>query len=267
MQLETFFSARLFDLLGAAESIEIDRYGIEQVNDCGEDAGGNPVLRCEGDDESEWQFSDQDVKVRHHDGSCVAMTAPGDWDAGGDPSEVTLTFTMSRPIELQDVTGHLYSELAVAAIQIAEDDDLDEMDDQVAGVYSVLVRRRIPDADKATAALDAFHSSVGVSSLDDFVFYVFNPVTGLVLEEAEGSESYTKGHLARDVEWKSDELPVFFSVRVEAIGDDGSLSDLGQVVTAAGSEEEASRKAHAELWDSRLDAASCSPRYETKRLH
>lgn len=98
---EMFFKASLFDLLNVAEIIVIDDYEIEQVNDCGADASGNPVIRCECDEDNEWYFTDQEVRVWSADGGCVATTATTD---RSEPCDVSFTFIMRRPIALSDIT-------------------------------------------------------------------------------------------------------------------------------------------------------------------
>lgn len=258
--MDLFFKASLFDLLNVAETIVIDGHEIDQVNDCGEDDNGNPVLRCEIDEGVEWYFADQEVKVRHDDGDCVATTAAADRSV---PYAVSITFTVSRPIELRDITDSAYTKLAIAAIPVSI--ELEPEDDQVAAVYSVMVKKSLSLQDRASAALDVFHSNVPVGCLDDFEFYVFEPTTGVVLDEADDNEAYTKGHLGRDLERIAVELPEIYTVRVEAVGAH-ETADLGMVTVAAASRLDADAKALDHLWDSRLDAASCSPRYETERL-
>lgn len=158
-----------------------------------------------------------------------------------------------------------YTDLAIAAIPVVNVDDLDEDDGHVPAVYSVMVKRELSPSDKASAALDVFHSKCGISVLDDFEFYVFDPETGLVLGEGEDHESYSMTSYGRDVERIADVLPGIYSIRIEAVGAH-EAADLGLVTVAASDEQEANGKALAALWDARLDSASCSPRYETERL-
>lgn len=264
--MELFFRANLFDLLNVAQTIEIDGYEIDQVNDCGVDASGNPVLRCECDADNEWHFADQEVKVRYDDGGCVATTAAGDWDGA---FEAKLTFAMSRPIALHDITDSAYTELAIAAIPLVEDADLEPEDDHVAAVYSVMVRKSLSVHDRASAALDVFHGNVAVGTLDDFEFYVFEPATGIVLEEADDNEIYTKEGLGRDLQRISDELPEIYTVQIEAVNDHDAhdAMPLGRVTVAAASRLDADAKALTIIWGAHhLGALPCSPRYETKRL-
>lgn len=158
-----------------------------------------------------------------------------------------------------------YACVAIAAIPVVDMDDLDEDDKHVPGVYSVMVKRELSPSDRASAALDVFHSECGISVLDDFEFYVFDPETGLVLEEGENHDSYSMTGYGRDVERIADELPGIYSIRIEAVGAH-ETADLGLVTVAASSEQEANGKTLTALWDARLDSASCSPRHETKRL-
>lgn len=97
------FHTTLFRLLNAnTTKIVVDGYEIETVQDCGVDASGAPVLRCECDDDNDWYFADQDVVV-NDEGRCAALTAMGDWGAGDEPLEATLEFLVARPITAADL--------------------------------------------------------------------------------------------------------------------------------------------------------------------
>ncbi len=259
--VKPFFRARLFDLIRAADSVVIDGCEIERIDYI--DAGANPVFRCECDDDNEWSFADQDVKVS--DGECHAEATTDDPDSDEPPRQVALTFAMRRPIELGDVNDALYAEVFIAAVPLVENEDLEEEDQDVPGVYSVVVPKILSIPDRASAALDFFHNSCAVGVLDDFLFCAYDPVTGIVMEESDGNESYSKTHLGRDFTVVTDELSDVFSVQVEAV-EGREICDLGTVRVVANSKEEANERALAALWDSRLDAASCSPRYTTKLL-
>ncbi len=50
----------------------------------------------------------------------------------------------------------------------------DAEDAEVPGVYLVEVDAEIPEADRASAALDAFHGGLAVGTLDDFAFRTFD---------------------------------------------------------------------------------------------
>lgn len=52
-----------------------------------------------------------------------------------------------------------------------------------------------------------------------------------------------------------------YLVTIVAVGDDGSRSSLGSVEVVAADDDEARNKALDELWDNRLDAASCTPAF------
>lgn len=100
-----------------------------------------------------------------------------------------------------------YQKLAIAVIAIVNNELLEVEDREVPGVYSVSVPKLLNDETMARVALDGFHESEAVGCLDDFVFRVFDPETLKVLEEASDSESYTMGHLARDVQKVPDLVP------------------------------------------------------------
>lgn len=159
-----------------------------------------------------------------------------------------------------------YIDVAVAAIQVVKKKHLDAEDRHVSAVYSVMVQKGLSDSSMASAALDVFHSECAVSVLDDFEFYVFDPRTGLVLSEDADHESYSKTHLGRDCEHIADKLPKIYSVTVEAIGGDKTVIQLGTVIVATDKKRDANLKALNALWDSRLDSASSSARYQNERL-
>lgn len=70
---------------------------------------------------------------------------------------------------------------------------LDPEDTAVAGVYQVTVPNDVRDEQAASIALDAFHESVAISTLDDFDISVFDLETGMSLDEDEDTESYING--------------------------------------------------------------------------
>ena len=55
-------------------------------------------------------------------------------------------------------------------------------------------------------------------------------------------------------------------VWVRARGDDGSISNLGHVDLEADTLDEAFSEAYNELWDTRLDSASCTAQYDYEWL-
>jgi len=79
--------------------------------------------------------------------------------------------------------------LTVHAEQIS--DTVDEEDIEVAGDHEVEVPGDLSDDKAASAALDIFHSSVAVSCLDDFEFYVYDGDE--MLAEDPEHESYSYG--------------------------------------------------------------------------
>lgn len=95
------FKATLFNLINAANIVEVDGYEIETASMIG-GANGDPIMRCTCDDDNEWHFADQEVTVRN--GICTVMTAPGDWDTGCEPFEASLEFRVHRSIGPGDVT-------------------------------------------------------------------------------------------------------------------------------------------------------------------
>lgn len=158
--------------------------------------------------------------------------------------------------------------LHIAAIAITNDLN-DVEDEQVSGVYQVLVQKGLSSATMASAALDRFHSDCPVGVLDDFAFHVYDPITGRVLEEDEASESYANTALATDFERIGDALPGIYSVKIDAVDAEvGStrlrLPDLhvGTVLIAGDSKEDAQSKALHLLWVPRTDGRT-TPRYET----
>lgn len=91
------------------------------------------------------------------------------------------------------VTQALFQKLTGRAIEITElepvvveihakGDFVDANDAEVAGVYVLEIDPSVPTSMIAGYALDAFHSTVPVKSLDDFEFTVV--MNGVVLQEA-----------------------------------------------------------------------------------
>lgn len=155
-----------------------------------------------------------------------------------------------------------FRQVAVAALNTIPKADLNPYDDHVPAVYSVMVQKGLTDALMASVALDVLHSTCPIKCLDDFEFVVFESDSGQILFEDETQERYANTGLGRDLQRISDSLPSFYSVNVNAIGDDADVSELGSVQLAANNQKEAITKAHSLLWDARLDSASCSPDYE-----
>lgn len=232
-EIQTFFWANLFDLFETADKVVINGYEIESIQDIGEDESGAPLMRCEVSDDIEWNFKDQRVKVRHHDGGCVAITAGGEEEGGDD--QVEIEFMMERALEEDDVLFARYRELNIAVIPAS--DKFDPEDEGVAGIYSVWVHKCLSPEDQASAALDAFHESVQVSVLDDFSFWVFDPETRLVMLEGD-AESYTMGSHAKSVLMIYHEVrDGIFSVRAHKALQDGSEAVIGTVLVFAHNED------------------------------
>jgi len=159
-----------------------------------------------------------------------------------------------------------YTALAVAAVNLITKPKLEEEDRHVPGVYSVMVPKGLSDKTMASVALDAFHSECPVSDLDDFAFVVFDPISCKVLDEDENHESYSKDHLARNLQRIGDRLPRFYSVTVEAVGSDKTVAQVGTVQLAENNKDKARERALSLLWESRLDAAGCVPKVQVEAM-
>ncbi len=61
---------------------------------------------------------------------------------------------------------------------------------EIPGVYEILVNEDVPEEDRPTAALDIFHTKIGIKVLDDFAFTVHDR-KGRPIPEKDGAESYT----------------------------------------------------------------------------
>lgn len=82
------------------------------------------------------------------------------------------------------------------------EDELDDEDSGVVGVYEVALHEAVPPEGRANAALDGFHSSVPVANLDDFEFIVREGpgAEASVIEEADDIDSMTLGTFVTGVE-------------------------------------------------------------------
>jgi len=147
-----------------------------------------------------------------------------------------------------------YIEVAIAAINTVAKTKLDEEDRTVPGVYNVLVPKGLSDKTMASIALDAFHEECAVGELDNFEFYVLDPATHRVLEEDEDHESYTKGHLARNLQLICDQAPNVYSASVVALHPDKSEHPVGRVTVVAVNLDVASERALKLLWNSTLSS-------------
>lgn len=152
-----------------------------------------------------------------------------------------------------------YIEVAVAAVPGVTPAELNEEDRLVPGVYSVMVQKHLLPARMAAAALDRFHSTVPVGELEDFSFFVFDPQSGLVLEEDPAREGYADTDLAKDCLRIGDEPPQMFSVQVSAVCQNGEAQVLGTVAVAAPDPVVAHRLGFEALWAADLADRGCYP--------
>lgn len=133
------------------------------------------------------------------------------------------------------------------------DTALDGEDRAVPGVYVIYVHKDVPLARRPDAALDVFHSSVPVSTLDDFAFDVIDPQTGLVLDRSAEGEDY---ELAQQGEYGYQKEPQPFEVAtVTVLGVRSNCEPAIEVATArlAGYDwPDIQQKAIALLWPERL---------------
>ncbi len=97
-------NGRLHDFLRAADLVTIDGYLIEDVQDHETDASGNLVLRCACDEDNEFFFIDQDVRLTAF-GELFAMTAPGYPSGEDEQVEVHCALQMVRQMRVEDVVG------------------------------------------------------------------------------------------------------------------------------------------------------------------
>ncbi len=159
-----------------------------------------------------------------------------------------------------------YIALAIAAVNLVSKPNVAAEDLHVPGVYSVAVPKGLSEKTMASVALDAFHSECPVSNLEDFAFAVFDPISCKVLDEDENHESYSKGHLARNLQRIGDRLPRFYSVTVEAVGSDKTVAQVSTVQLAENNKAKARERALSLLWESRLDAAGCVPKVQVEAM-
>lgn len=117
-KVQTFFRASLFDLFETADKVVIDGYEIETMQDIGKNENGDPIMRCEVSDDEEWNFKNQEVKVSHQNGRCVAMAAESEAD---EPFEVEIDFVMERKIEEGDLAGVASRESRIESTSSAND--------------------------------------------------------------------------------------------------------------------------------------------------
>jgi hypothetical protein len=158
-----------------------------------------------------------------------------------------------------------YIEMHILAKPIILIDERVNEDTDIPGIYIIHVAKGLKLPSTASAALDAFHSNVPVGSLEDFEFTVFDPSTGMVIEEDPDHESYSKTHLAKCGDKLSDKLPELFEVIIQASNEEEIIS-IGKTTVVANDEDDANRKALHIHWDDRLDTTGHSPIFNTRAL-
>lgn len=159
-----------------------------------------------------------------------------------------------------------YIEVTLAAVNNCSKRRLEYEDRHVPGVYSVMVPKGLSDSTMASVALDAFHEECAVSMLDDFEFYVFDPHSQKVLTEDGSQESYTNGHLARDLQRIGDRPPRFYSVSVDVVKADKSVVHVGAVLLAEQNKRSAGDRALRLLWEPWLGADGCKTKIQVEPL-
>lgn len=107
--------------------------------------------------------------------------------------------------------------LSLVAIPLVKKKMLNIEDREVPGLYRVFVSKDLWLDLAASVVLDAFHSTYAVHVLDDFVFYVFQPETGLVLSENEDYASYSNSDTGVAIEQVGEKLPRIYAVTGESL--------------------------------------------------
>lgn len=158
------------------------------------------------------------------------------------------------------------TEIAVAAINRVARNDLDQEDRHAPGVYWLEVPKAAPPALKAAIALDVFHCSRPIGTLDDFAFIVFDPKTGLVMDQGDDYDAYANSHQGHNFQRISDRLPHLYSVSIAVTGKEGAGTTLGSITVVADNKSKAIDSAHALLWNAKLDSAGFTPRHVANRL-
>lgn len=102
-------------------------------------------------------------------------------------------------------------ELRVMVILQPNIDKPDEEDEAIPGLYSVTVDGDLSDGDATYAALEAFHGKFAIAYVDDFDVWVYDPATGLLLEEADEPDVISIG---RDVEYLTTDVPEAFPIMI-----------------------------------------------------
>jgi len=158
-----------------------------------------------------------------------------------------------------------YIDVAVAAINLRLKKHLEAEDRHVPAVYVVSVLKKLSAEKSASVALDVFHSTVPVGNLDDFVFLVFDPLTGRILPEDDNHEAYSGSNLGCDCERISDRLPRLYEVDVRPVRG-GALSEPLVICVACDNKGEAKEKAKALTSRLHLIPEACQVRCIAKRM-
>lgn len=146
-----------------------------------------------------------------------------------------------------------YTQVFVAAFPLVRRMRLEE-DESIPGVYSAWVASGLRLPTIASAALDGFHSSVAVDKLDNFSFVVYDPRTGLLIDQDPDADGYANTQHCRDLIQVANELPTFYRAKVTAISDVSEEQfTVGMVDLVADSPAEARDRAFKCLWDAKLD--------------
>lgn len=161
---------------------------------------------------------------------------------------------------------HNAIEVAVAAVNLKPRHTLAPEDRAVPGVYSVMVERDVPESLMASVAMDVFRAGIPVQEQESFSLVAFDPVSERIIPESSSCEPGSMVHRGGNLRRITDHLPNFYTVEVDAVGDDQSVARVGIVQLATRDKTTARNKALDNLWDSRLDAASCTARCHIEPL-
>jgi hypothetical protein len=109
--------------------------------------------------------------------------APGELDSMSDLLIEALNYE-----SLEDYQGNFLQErrLGIVAVQMAADDQIDGDDEELEGIYEVMIDEPVPEFLAYELALEAFHSNQAVSVLDDFQFHVIDLDSRKVLDNPYG---------------------------------------------------------------------------------
>lgn len=144
--------------------------------------------------------------------------------------------------------------------------DLRADDGHVAGVYSILVNRDVTRAQQAALAIDAFFGTLPIRQPDDFSVYAVDPITHFVIDPDPEHEEDTFAKQAFDLQRVGDQIQRLFDGKIYAQPETGEPTLVAETRLFANTWAEARGALFAEYWDSRLDAASCSPDYRIEAV-